>query len=137
MRRSSIIAALAAAAVLAGLLPLFWEWENRAGLPGAEIHEPSGNGGARPAQASDDPSAFITTWKTTPPNELIVIPVSGAAGSYTVLWGDGANSTSVAGDQRHRYRHVGTYTVAVTGDFERIYLNGDPANAPKLQSIEQ
>ena len=46
---------------------------------------------------------FITTWKTTSPNESITIPV-------------------------HRN---------ITGNFERIRLNGDQNNAPKMQSIER
>ena len=45
--------------------------------------------------------------------------------------------TDVTGDQRHRYSDAGTHTVSITGDFTRIYLNGQQPNANKLQSIEQ
>ena len=80
---------------------------------------------------------FVTTWKTTSPSESITIPVGGATGTYTVDWGDGSTSDNVTGDQSHAYGEAGTYAVAITGNFERIYLNGDRNNAPKLQSIEQ
>ena len=96
------------------------------------------DGGASSAGASktgDRP--FVTTWQTISPNESITIPVGGAIGTYTVDWGDGSTSDNVAGDQSHAYEGAGTYTVAVTGNFERIRLNGDLDNAPKLQSIEQ
>ena len=88
-------------------------------------------------QAQADAAPFITTWRTASPNESITIPVGGAAGAYAVDWGDGSTSTNVTGDQSHAYEDAGTYTVAITGNFERIYLNGDLINAPKLQSIEQ
>ena len=80
---------------------------------------------------------FVTTWRTTSPNESITIPVGNATGTYTVSWGDGTTSPNVTGDQIHAYEGTGTYTVAITGNFERIYLNGNQNNAPKLQSIEQ
>ena len=80
---------------------------------------------------------FVTTWRTTSPNEPITIPVGNATCTYTVDWGDGGISTNVTGDQTHAYKDAGTYTVTITGNFERIYLNDDQINAPKLQSIEQ
>ena len=91
----------------------------------------------RSKQIHADAAAFIATWRTTSPNESITIPVGGATGTYTVDWGDGSTSANVTGDQSHAYEDAGTYTVAITGNFERIYLNGDLINAPKLQSIEQ
>ena len=80
---------------------------------------------------------FVTTWKTTSPSESITIPVGNATGTYAVSWGDGTTSPNVTGDQSHAYGEAGTYTVAITGNFEQIYLNGHTTNAPKLQSIEQ
>ena len=82
------------------------------------------------------PSAFVTTWRTSAANESITIPVGGAAGTYTVDWGDGTVSTDVTGDQTHTYDAAGAYTVSISGDFARIHLNGD-ANAAKLRSIDQ
>ena len=81
-------------------------------------------------------SAFVTTWRTNTDNESITIPVGGAAGTYTVDWGDDTISTDVTGDQTHTYDAAGTYAVSISGDFARIYLNGD-ANAAKLRSIDQ
>ena len=83
------------------------------------------------------PSAFVTTWRTTANNESITIPVGGATGTYTIDWGDGAISADVTGDQTHAYDTAGTHTVSISGDFARIYLNGDHPNAAKLQSIDQ
>ncbi len=80
---------------------------------------------------------LVTTWQTTSPNESITIPVGGTIGTYAVSWGDGSMSANVIGDQVHAYEDAGTYTVAITGNFERIHLSGHTTNAPKLQSIEQ
>ena len=94
-------------------------------------------GGIEPEQTQVDVTTFITTWRTASDYDSITIPVGAAAGRYTILWGDGTDSIGVSGNQDHMYRNAGTYTVTITGDFERIYLNGDMINAPKLQSIEQ
>ena len=83
------------------------------------------------------PPAFITTWETTAVGESITIPVGGATGTYTIDWGDENISVDVSGDQTHTYDAAGTYTVSISGDFTRIYLNGNTTNAPKLVSIEQ
>ena len=80
---------------------------------------------------------FITTWQTTAAGESITIPVGGATGIYTIDWGDGNVNYDVSGDQGHTYDDAGTYTVRISGDFARIYLNGQQPNADKLQSIEQ
>ena len=80
---------------------------------------------------------FVTTWRTTLPNEWIIVPVGGATGIYTVDWGDGRTTANVTGNQIHSYKKAGIYTVAITGNFERIYLNGHVINPSKLNSIEQ
>ena len=80
---------------------------------------------------------FVTTWRTTSPNEWIIVPVGGATGAYTVDWGDGRITANVTGNQIHSYKKAGIYTVAITGNFERIYLNGNVINPSKLGSIEQ
>ena len=94
-----------------------------------------GTGSAGASKTGDRP--FVTIWQTVLSDESITIPVGNAIGTYTVDWGDGSTSDNVAGDQSHAYVEAGTYTVAITGNFERIRLNGDLDNAPKLQSIEQ
>ena len=80
--------------------------------------------------------AFVTTWNTAQPNESITIPVGGIGGTYTVDWGDGSTSTHT-GDAAHTYPTAGTYTVSIYGDFTRISLGDDAANAAKLRSIGQ
>ena len=80
---------------------------------------------------------FITTWQTATAGESITIPVGGAAGTYTVYWGDGTPPTTASGDQAHEYATPGNHTVSIFGDFPRIYLDGNPTNAPKILSIGQ
>ena len=80
-------------------------------------------------------AAFITTWTVSDSDRDIILPMSG---TYSVLWGDGSNSTDVSGSQSHTYGAAGTYTVTVLGDgLENIYMYGDTANARQLMSIEQ
>ena len=101
--------------------------------PASEKAESTGSLG----ESKTDDRPFVTTWKTTSPSESITIPVGNATGTYTVSWGDGSISANVTRDQVHAYEEAGTYAVAITGNFERIHLNGHTTNAPKLQSIEQ
>ena len=82
----------------------------------------------------DTAGAFITTWETTGNNEEITIPGTGA---YSVVWGDGQFSEDASDSESHTYATPGTYTVSITGGLERFRLDGNSANAPKLQSIEQ
>ncbi len=84
----------------------------------------------------ESPSDFVTTWRTTTPNESITIPVGGAAGTYTVRWGDNTTSTAT-GDQTHVYTATGDHTIRISGDLTRLHLGEDPANAAKLISIDQ
>ena len=84
----------------------------------------------------DTSGAFITTWRNDTAGESITIPVGGATGTYDVIWGDGTASAGVMGDQTHTYAVSGNHTVAISGGFERIYLNGH-TNATKLASIDQ
>ncbi len=83
---------------------------------------------------------FITTWQTTTDSESITIPTTGTGYNYTVNWGDGNTESGFTGDADHTYTTAGTYTVAITGDFPRIYFNDGSSSNPstlKIQSIEQ
>ena len=88
---------------------------------------------------------FITTWQTTTDNESIIIPTyDGESYNYTVDWGDGTVDTGQTGDATHAYTTAGTYTVSISGDFPRIYVdryNVDPddelTNSNKITSIDQ
>ena len=77
---------------------------------------------------------FVTTWRTTTPDESITIPGSG---TYAVDWGDGTTSTGVSGSQTHTYAELGDYVVSISGDFTRIHLDNQQPNAGKLLSIDQ
>ena len=88
--------------------------------------------------------AFVTTWKVTDTDKTIKIPMGGQTGNYTVDWGDGTDSTTHVSDATHEYITAGDYTVSISGDFKRIFLNGvqsssvsEVKNAKQLRSIEQ
>ena len=61
MRRLTIVVVLAAAAVLASLLSLFWAWENPADGPDCDGLGLSVDGSAGNEQALFDAAPFITT----------------------------------------------------------------------------
>ena len=80
-------------------------------------------------------AAFITTWTASDSDRGITLPMDG---TYSVLWGDGSNSTNVSNSQLHSYDVAGTYNVTVLGDnLKYIRLSGDIPNALQLESIEQ
>jgi surface protein len=85
---------------------------------------------------------FITTWRTTEPNELILIPTDGGGYNYSIDWGDGSEiEESRFGDPNHRYADAGTYTVTITGVFPQLYsyefkLEGF-FSSEHLMSVEQ
>ena len=80
-------------------------------------------------------AAFITTWTASDSDRGITLPMDG---TYSVLWGDGSNSTNVSNSQLHSYDVAGTYNVTVLGDdLKYIRLSGDITNALQLESIEQ
>ena len=91
---------------------------------------------------------FITVWKTDIPgasaNNQITIPTTTLTGDtydYTVFWGDGNIDTHVSGNITHTYAAPGTYTVAISGMFPRIYfyspLSSLRNNSQKLLKIIQ
>ena len=87
---------------------------------------------------------FVTTWQATDTDRTITIPVGGSKASYDIDWGDGNTGTGLTGNQNHTYTDAGSYNVAISGDFERIRLNGGSSgttaeqdNARQLLSIDQ
>ncbi|MEQ8302735.1 MAG: BspA family leucine-rich repeat surface protein [Cyclobacteriaceae bacterium] len=84
--------------------------------------------------------AFITTWKTDNPGtsnpDQITIPTTGPGYDYNIDWGDGTFDTSVTGNITHTYPIAGTYTVAITGVFPRIFFSG-VGDRRKILTIEQ
>jgi len=81
--------------------------------------------------------AFITTWKTTTPNETIIIGLDGALTyNFTVDWGDNSQETITSGnDLSHTYSNPGNYLVKINGTFPRIFMDRTPATPDKLISI--
>ena len=82
-------------------------------------------------------TGFITTWKTTSPDESITIPTNpDFTYNYSVDWGDGAKDEELTGNANHTYAVAGTYTVEITGSFPAIYFKGG-GDKNKILSIER
>lgn len=81
-------------------------------------------------------SAFTTKWKTTAANESITIQTFGTGYNYTIDWGDGTIEPLTTGNPSHVYVSAGTHTITITGDFPRIFMNGNAADRNKLVSID-
>ncbi|WP_353779575.1 BspA family leucine-rich repeat surface protein [Winogradskyella sp. 3972H.M.0a.05] len=90
-------------------------------------------------------SAFVTTWKTDNPGTSssteITIPTTGGGYDYDVDWTyDGvtfnAEDSNVTGSITHDYGASGEYTVAIRGDFPRIFFNNG-GDKDKILRIEQ
>ncbi|WP_435622820.1 cadherin domain-containing protein [Flagellimonas sp.] len=92
---------------------------------------------------ADELTPYVTTWRTTNPNEEIRIPTTIGLDTYDFMidWGDGTlEAISFIGNDivPHVFENPGTYTVAIIGDFPRseaASLNN--AFSEKLMSIEQ
>ena len=80
---------------------------------------------------------FITKWRTDSANQTITIPVGGSTARYSIDWGDSPVETDITGNSTHTYRDAGIHTVYISGNFERIHLDGQQPNAGRLTSIEQ
>jgi surface protein len=84
---------------------------------------------------------FITTWKTdnygASDDNQITITTTTDDQNYTVDWGDGSETTGVAGEITHTYSAAGTYTVSISGDFKNIRFNYSGTDSRKLLTIEQ
>ncbi|MFC4740493.1 BspA family leucine-rich repeat surface protein [Flavobacterium ponti] len=86
--------------------------------------------------------SFITTWKTDNAgisnSNQITIPTNGNGYNYSIDWeNDGIiDNTNVTGTITHTYATAGTYTVAITGNFPRIYFN-NTGDQLKILSVEQ
>lgn len=85
------------------------------------------------------PDAFITTWKTTSPNEEIKIGLeSSQTYNFTVYWGDGdSEEITSSGDISHTYQDAGEYRVIIDGIFPRILMERPNATRDKIIAINQ
>ena len=79
---------------------------------------------------------FATTWMTTSANETITIPTTGGGYDYTIGWGDGTVENLMTANPSHQYAVANTYTVEITGDFPRIFINNNGSHKLKIVSIE-
>ncbi|WP_198536975.1 BspA family leucine-rich repeat surface protein [Salegentibacter sediminis] len=134
-----------------GILTFNSDWENvqRVTFTGTDLnvgitHGPSlsfDNFDFEPAVTSTF-TPYVTTWKTDNPgtssSTSITIPTNGTGYNYDVDWNnDGIyEDIGVTGDITHDYGTAGTYTVAIRGDFPRIYFaNG--GDKDKIISVDQ
>ena len=95
---------------------------------------------------SNDPTAFITTWKTdntgTSTDTQITIPTNGSGYNYNVTWQEVGNTSNngtagpFTGNATIDFPSAGTYQLSISGDFPRIlfYNSGE---SEKLLSVEQ
>ena len=80
---------------------------------------------------------FVTTWSTDSANQNVTIPVrSDLTYNYTVLWGDGTNSTGLTGNATHTYATADDHQIRIYGTYPGIHLD-DHSDASKLISIDQ
>lgn len=84
---------------------------------------------------------FVTSWQTTTDNESITIPTIGSGYSYDVDWNYDPNvpgtwDSGKTGNASHVYPSAGTYTIAIRGNFPRIFFNNG-GDRLKIKSIEQ
>ncbi|MGY3793474.1 BspA family leucine-rich repeat surface protein [Aquimarina sp. 433] len=78
---------------------------------------------------------FITTWEIATNNEEIALPITDTGLDFIVDWGDGM-ITNETEEAYHTYANAGTYTIRISGNFNRMRFNGN-ADRNKIQTIEQ
>lgn len=80
---------------------------------------------------------FITTWRTTAPNESITIPTHpDEIYDYSIDWWDGTLNTGQTWDATHSYASSGDHTIRITWIFPSIYMNANN-DREKLRSVDQ
>ena len=89
------------------------------------------------------PSSFITTWNPSLPgssnaNSITIQTFPGETYNYNVDWdNDGTfDEFGITGDVTHSFGTSGLHTIAIEGDFPRMYLNNS-GDRSKLISIDQ
>lgn len=97
----------------------------------------------------DEPTPFITRWKTdnafgvSEDNQITLSTSPAFSYNYIVDWGDGSIDENVTGDITHTYAEPGEYTVAITGVFPQPFFTFDEeeevllSDSTKLISVEQ
>ena len=107
------------------------------------LNGPIGNPitGSLTGSINPNPNAFITTWKTTTPTEVIVMGLySTLTYAFRVDWGDG-NQDSYSGtgltNISHTYQVAGEYDVVINDDFVGINMKEPTATTKNLIKIRQ
>ncbi len=86
--------------------------------------------------------AFITTWFVNSNVSSVTIPTEGSGYDYTVRWEDvkdpsvNGEVSGLHGDHTFLFPAIGTYRLAITGGFPRIYFNGE-GDKYKIRTVEQ
>ena len=83
---------------------------------------------------------FISTWKTTSPNETVEVPLQYGGNCYcTIDWGDGNTDLITYWDQPekfHEYTNPGTYTITISG-LTSNFAFASTSTESKIYSVEQ
>ena len=93
---------------------------------------------AAPAQATDP--EFVTTWRTTSPNQTVTLPLTSLGDyNFSVSWGDGSSDVITAYDQAqvtHTYAAADDWDVTITGTIEgwRFANGGDKSKLRDVKS---
>ena len=82
-------------------------------------------------------NSFITTWQISSP-KTVGFPLTAVGGAnMTIDWGDGTIETGLGDNPQHSY-DAGTYTVTVTGTYDRVHFSNDINNSSlDIISIDQ
>ncbi|TAI49073.1 BspA family leucine-rich repeat surface protein [Flagellimonas allohymeniacidonis] len=88
---------------------------------------------------ADDPEWFVTTWRTDENGETITIFTHiERTYNYTIDWGDGfIEDITESNDIHHTYNTLGTYKVAIKGQFPAFGMGMGNAPNTALKSIDQ
>ncbi|MFP9097846.1 BspA family leucine-rich repeat surface protein [Flavobacterium sp. RHBU_24] len=84
---------------------------------------------------------FITTWEVPPGGygvQAISVPITyNVNNNYSIDFGDGTILSNQQSGGFHNYAAPGTYTVTVSGTFNRIKFSASGGNQTKIRTIEQ
>ncbi|MBR9855025.1 MAG: BspA family leucine-rich repeat surface protein [Algicola sp.] len=95
----------------------------------------------------EDPTSFITTWKTDNPGtssstQIIIPTYPGEIYNYTIYWEEVGNPShngmeeGITSSITIEFGSMGTYRIAITGTFPHIFFN-DELDAEKILSVDQ
>lgn len=82
---------------------------------------------------------FLTTWRTTSPNETITLPLASLVLNLTIQWGDGTQTDTFINSAfpiMHNYSSAGLHNVSILGDLTgfRFEFGGDSTKLIEIKS---